>query len=263
MKKLINVLFALAAIGMGVLLFATASPEMVAVGCILSVALFAVVKAPKATLGFRGYFNAEGEMPFTSSQKALWDFLTGPDADINTKTALLNRQLSINSYSESLKIQIPISTGSKIELVNATTVYRQGRIPIEFNQGFLPKGFNLAISHVRLAFGSDAALLPEAIVNYTTVAAGWPAALQHGQLRFLQNGVLKEQFTGRAAGSAAASTESGIERDGFELQTPMILEEGKPVTIELFCPQAVTFPATPAILSVAVELFGAVVRPRS
>lgn len=263
MKKVINVLFALLAVCTAVVFFATASPEIVAVGSVLAVALFAVVKAPGKALGFRGYFNAEGEMPLTAAQKVLWDFLTGPDTDINTKTALLNRQLSINSYAESLKIQIPISQGGKIELINATTVYRQGRIPIEFNQGFLPKGFNIAVSHVRLAFGSDAALLPEAIVTYGTVASALPAALQHGQLRFLQNGVLKEQFTGRVAGTAVASTESSIEKDGFEFQTPFILEEGKPITIELFCPQAVTFPATPAILAVAVELYGACVRPRS
>jgi hypothetical protein len=264
MKKVINVLFTTALLCMAVVFFKSASPESIAVVSIVGVVLFAVAKAPtKNVYGFRGYFYADAEMPFTAAQKVLYDYLTGPNADVNTKTALLNRELSINSYCESLKFQIPISSGGKIELLNATTAYRQGRIPIEFNQGFLPKGFNVAISHVRAAFGSDAALLPEAIVNYVTVASAFPAALQHSQIRFLQNNVLKEQFTGRASGTAVASTESAIEKDGFEFQTPFILEEGKPVTIELFCPTGVTFPATPAILSVAIELYGAVVRPRS
>lgn len=263
MKKLVNVLFALLALCLGVLFVQHASAEMVAVASVLSVGVFAFVKAPAKTFGFRGYFNAEGDMPFTAAQKVLFDYLTGVDADVNTKNALLSRQLSINSYAESLKFQVPISSSGKLELLNATAAYRQGRIPLEFNQGFLPKGFNLAISHVRLSFGSDAALLPEAIVNYTTLAAGWPAALQHGQLIISQNNVVKEQITGRVAGTAAASTESGIEKDGFEFQTPLLLEEGKPIKIELFTPQSVAFPATPAILAVAVELYGACVRPRS
>lgn len=218
----------------------------------------------KKSLGLQAYTDEISPIPMTMAQKVLWDYLVNSkDADVNTRNALLNRELQIATYSEALKFQIQVSQSGKIELLNATAIYRQGRIPLEYNQGFLPKGFNIAVEKIRLAFGSDAALLPEAITNYTTVAAGWPAALQHGQLIISQNNAVKEQFTGRAAGSASASFGPGIDADGLELKTPMILEEGKPIKIELFCPQSVTFPATPAILAVEVAFLGACVRPRS
>lgn len=217
----------------------------------------------RSAFGFNAYFGEMDVMPFTVAQKALWDYLMSNDGDVNTQNALRNKDLLIVSYAESLKFQVPISSANKIELLNPTAAYRQGRIPQEYNQGYLPKGFNIAVSKVRLAYGTDAALLPEAITNYTTVPASWPAGLQHGQVIISQNNTPKEQFSGRAAGSAAASFGSGIDSDGYEFQSPMILEEGKPIKIELYCPTAVPFPATPAILAVAVEFIGACVRPRS
>jgi hypothetical protein len=229
---------------------------------ILAAALLFIPSGKKQVFGFNAYFNEADVMPFTVAQKALWDYLM-ESGDVNTINALKKRELAIVSYAESLKFQVPISSGNRVELLNATAVYRQGRIPQEYNQGFLPKGFNIAVNKIRAAYGTDAALLPEAIVNYTTIAAGWPAALQHGQFIISQNGAVKEQFTGRVAGSAAAAFGSAIDTDGYELQSPMILEEGKPIKIELYCPQAVTFPATPAILAVAVEFLGACIRPRS
>lgn len=224
---------------------------------------FAPVASPlKKSLGLQAYVDELSPFPLTMSQRALWDYLMS-EGDENTKVMLRRKELQIATYAEALKFQIPVSQGGKIELLNATATYRQGRLALEYNQGFLPKGFNIAVEKIRVAYGTDAALLPEAIANYTTVPAGWPAALQHGQLIISQNNAVKEQFTVRAAGSAAASFGAGIDADGLELKTPMILEEGKPLKIELFCPQGVTFPATPAILAVEVAFLGACVRPRS
>lgn len=226
------------------------------------VAVPALVPANKnLKFGFQ-YFNEADAMPFTTSQKALWDYLM-QYGDANTIEMLKRKELAIVGYAQSLKFQVPISSGNRIELLNATTVYRQGRIPQEYNQGFLPKGFNIAVETFRIAYGTDAALLPEAIVNYTTVASGWPAALQHGEFIISQNGAVKEQFTGRVGGSAAASFGNAIVSDGYTPPSPVILEEGKPLKIELYTPQSVTFPATPAILAVAVELIGACIRPRN
>jgi len=229
---------------------------------VLALSLVPISQSRFMRFGFNAYFDPLQETPFTIAQKAVWDYLM-QEGDVNTINALKKKELLIVGYAESLKFQVPISSANRLELLNATAVYRQGRLPQEFNQGFLPKGFNIAVSKIRAAFGSDAALLPEAIVNYTTIAAGWPAALQHGQFIISQNGAVKEQFSGRMAGSAAASFGAAVDSDGYELQSPMILEEGKPIKIELYCPQAVAFPATPAILAVAVELIGACIRPRS
>ena len=225
---------------------------------------FAVPTNPlKTNLGFNAYFGDLEPMGMTVSQKALWDYLTREGSDINTKEALYSKNLQIATYSEALKFRVAVSSGGKIELLNATAAYLQGTIPLEFNLGFLPKGFSIAVSHLRLAFGSDAALLPGAIANYTTVAAGWPAALQNGQIIVSQNNAVKEQFTCRAAGTAAASTQQSIAGDGFEFQSPMILEEGKPIKIELFTPTGITFAATPVVQAVEVAFYGACVRPRS
>lgn len=270
-KSIIALLFFAFALSIGSIAYGnvTGNEQLVNKACVvlvLSVAL-PMVAASKTTtfLGLKSkdYFDDSQNTPLTRAEKALWDYLKSKNANSNTLKDLAAGNLRIVTYAESLKFQIAISTGGRIELLNYASVARQGRIAEEWNLGALPEGFNLAISHIRVAYGTDAALLPEAIANYTTVPAAWPAALQHGQLIISQSGAIKERVSGRFLGSAVASTNNGVEGDGFEFHSPLILEEVKPTKIELFCPVGVTFPATPAILAVSVELFGAAIRQRS
>ena len=208
------------------------------------------------------YFSPLDTDILETSQKFLYDWLV-TSGKRSTVEALQKGELRISTFSDNIKARIAISSGNRIELLNATTTYLQGRIPQIFDRGALPDGTNIAISHIRLAYGSDAALLPEAIVNYTTVPSGWPAALQHADLMFSQNDFLKEKVAARACGSAAASFLPGVEGDGLQLKTPFILEESKSTKIELYCPQSVVFPATPAVLSVIVEFSGAIIKSRA
>jgi hypothetical protein len=219
------------------------------------------------TLGFvsKSYFTDNPmDRPLTRAEKALWDYLSGNDSKKETVRLLQNGELKIETYAESLMFTIPISTGGRRDLLNASSNYFEGRIPQEWHQGSLPVGFNIAVSHVRLGYATDAvATVPEDDVDYVTQPNSWPAALRNSLIIISQNGAVVQQFRSKFAGTQAASTNRSVEGDGLEFQRPFILEEQKGTKIEIYSPQGVTFPSTPAGLFLEIALYGAAVRPIS
>lgn len=217
------------------------------------------------TLGFvsKSYFtDSPMDRPLTRAEKALWDYLSGNDSKKETVRLLQKQELKIETYAESLLFTIPISTSGRRDLLNSASQYFEGRIPQEWHQAALPVGFNIAVSHIRLGYATDASVtVPEGDVDYVTQPNSWPAALRNSLIIISQNGAVVQQFRSKFAGTQAASTNRSVEGDGIEFQRPFILEEQKGTKIEIYCPQGVAFPATPAGLFLELAVFGAAVRP--
>lgn len=217
------------------------------------------------TLGFvsKSYFTDNPmDRPLTRAEKALWDYLASEDSKKETLLLLKKGELKIETYATSLLFTIPISTSGRRDLLNASVNYSEGRIPQEWHQAQLPVGFNIAVSHVRLGYATDPAItVPEGDVDYVTQPNLWPAALRNGRIIFTQNGSVVQDFQSKFAGTQAASTNRSVEGDGLEFQRPFILEEQKGTKIEIYSPDGVSFPATPAGLFLEIALYGAAVRP--
>jgi hypothetical protein len=212
----------------------------------------------------KSYFtDSPADRPLTTAQKKLWDYLTGRKAKLQTQQTLSDGDLKMETYAESLMFTMPISVGGRRDLLNQTNGYFEGRIPEEWNLGALPQGFNIAVSHIGVGYATDAAItVPEGDTDFVTQPNSWPAALRNSRIIISQNSTIVQQFRTKFAGSMAASTNNCVEGDGLEFQEPFILEEQKPIRIEIFCPQAVNFPATPAGLFIEIKMFGACVRPQ-
>jgi hypothetical protein len=225
----------------------------------------AIAVNQKSSYGYKAYFtDSADDRPLTRSDKELWDYIMSDKARIQTKQLLLDKKLKIETYSEHLMFTIPVSLAGRKQILNAATAYFEGRIPMEFNKGELPEGFLLAISHVRLGWATDATVtVPEGDVDYVTQPNSWPAALRNAKIMISQNSNLIQQFRAEFAGTQAASTQQAVEGDGIEFQKPFILEDSKPTVIEIYPPDAVVFPATPAGLFLDIALFGSCIRPMS
>jgi hypothetical protein len=272
MKKILNIGFIAllcALISVAVVSEVKGNHEGSAVTSVLAIGLSVVKGAGVSTatqvFGLqKTYFSEMETNPLSRAEKELWGHLMS-NASEQTKADLNKGKLKIEKYARSLKFTIPISTGGRRELLNAATIYSQGAIPQEWHQGQLPGGCTLAISHVGVAFASDAAnATPQADIDYGTVVNSWPSALRNAELIFSQEGSkLGGALDCEFMGSKAAGFQSSVESDGLELDKPMILVEKKPTMIELYCPLNVTFAATPAYQYVAVMLLGVWVRPRN
>lgn len=188
------------------------------------------------SLGFnkQRVYVAELNQYLSYAGKALWDYLTaeGSDADIQTKNDLVTGRLRIRSFNASIKSIITSLSGIQEVFNPSIAIQRQGRIPEILNQARLPKGTNAAISHIGLAYATDAtATVPEADVDYSRVVTAWPNALANGETIFKQDGIL-ERVENKFAGSQANSFQSGVESDGYELEQPMLWKEDRVLTIE-------------------------------
>ena len=237
--------------------------EVVALAALLIPAVHSQRLTGSLGLLSKSYFtDSPQDRPLTRADKELWDYLMSEKAASTTRDLLKQGNLKIETYAESLGFVMPVSSGGRRDLLNATVGYFEGRIPEEWNQGALPKGFNLAISHIGIGYATDATVTqPEQDVDFVTQPNSWPSALRNSRIIISQNGAIVQQFRSKFAGSMAASTNNTVEGDGIEFQKPFILEENKATRIEIFCPQNVTFPATPAGLFIEMKLFGSVVRP--
>jgi len=239
---------------------ASAKPFELVVVALTAVAFLAPAKNVLLGLERTSYFDKTSD-PYTRAELELVKFLQ--KAKPSTMQDLAAGNLILDSYSSSIMARIPISTVGTIELLNAASVFAEGRIPEEFNQGILPQGFNISVSHVLVGYATDAAVVvAEGDVDYTNLSDSWPAALRNGSLRFFQSGALVKRFQGKLAGTKAAGV-AGNGKLGLEFQCPFILEEIKQNRIDLITPAAVAFPATPAGLFIELILVGACTRQRS
>lgn len=163
---------------------------------------------------------------------ALWNFLSKSDeVSGDTVDQLRKGNLKIVSFNASLKFIITSMSGNQ-EIFTSATQWRQGRIPEIFNNAQLPDGTNLAVSHIGLAYATDAtATVPEGDVDYTRVPTAWPAAMANGELVIHQNGI-KERIEAKFAGSQANGTQASVEADGYEFEAPFILQEKKQIKLE-------------------------------
>lgn len=189
------------------------------------------------TLGFSGLqrvFVPELGLHLTHAELAIWNFITkGKSANEQLKRDLINNNLRIQTFADSIKCTITNQSGNKEIFSAAASTYRQGRIPEIFNNAELPEGTIIALSHIALGYATDAsATVPEADVDYSRVVTAWPVALANGELLIHQNGI-KQRFMCKAAGSQGNSLQSAIVSDGLEFASPVILEEKKQIKFEL------------------------------
>jgi hypothetical protein len=209
------------------------------------------------------YFSEMDANPLTRAEKELWNHLI-LKGRTQTITDLQAGKLKIGKYARAFRFQIPISSGGRNQLLNATSLYTEGAIPQEWNQAQLPAGVNIAISHIRLGFATDAAITtPQGDVDYVSNTDSWPAALRNSTILFSQDGnSLGGALDAVFMGTKAAGFMSAVESDGLELDRPMILEEVKPTLIEIFSPKGVTFAATPAYQYLEIAVLGVWISPR-
>lgn len=175
----------------------------------------------------------EANLWLSYAEKFLYDYVTMGGASIQTVEEFRTGKLKFEQFSDSIKAIITGLSGNQ-EIFNAgTAIQRQGRIPEIFNQGSLPKGTNIAIDAIGLAYATDAtATVPEADVDYTRVVTAWPAAMANGELLVLQSENIKTRFAAKFAGSQANSFQSGVESDGIALSPCLLLEEEKQIKLE-------------------------------
>lgn len=217
-----------------------------------------VARSSNLSFGFVPYFSEMDANPLSRAEKALWDYLT-KRADAQIVQDLREGKLVIEKYARNLRFIIPISSGGRRELLNASSVYAQGRIPQEWHQGQLPKGTTIAIDSIRLGFATDAAITtPQGDIDYGSITDSWPAALRNAELIISQRGAVKGgAMDCNYMGSKAAGFQSAVRTDGLLLEKPMILESDAPTKIELFSPDGVTFAATPANQFLEISILGA------
>lgn len=165
---------------------------------------------------------------------AIWNFITkDPDANQQLRSDLMSKKLQIKTFADSIKCTITSQSGNKEVFSAAASQYRQGRIPEIFNNAELPEGTVIAISHLALAYATDAtATVPEGDVDYSRVVTAWPVALANSEIVFYQNGI-KQRFMAKAAGSQGNGLQAAIESDGLEFDMPLILQEKKAIKIEV------------------------------
>jgi hypothetical protein len=111
--------------------------------------------------------------------------------------------------------------------------------------GNLEAGQNVAVERVVLKAASHATEVnPLAISGYSSVTEDWDPALTHGRLEIKQGGKVVFGYECEGLGTAAKSEGNTGMFDGFELEQPFVLVEGKPVTAEIIYANGLTVDAT-------------------
>jgi len=201
--------------------------------------------------------------PYTRAELALLNFLID-NGKKQTVEDLMNGDLKLETYERAFRFLVPAAASGRRELLNQGSVYLKGAIPDEWNQGALPDGYNIAVTHVRTGFVADAVVTtPQAGIAYGSQPNAWPAALRNGQLLFSQAGALKSFFDVIGTGTMAAGFGSIGENDGLELQAPFILEENKATKFELYGATGQSFASPAGGNLLELILFGAMVRARA
>jgi hypothetical protein len=189
-----------------------------------------------ATFAFlnKQFFYDNGQEPYTAAELALLKHIMGPHGKSETQKGLQSGALRLQTYARALRFEIADAATGTIELLNAATAYAEGSIPMEWNLGTLADGTNIAVSHIGLGFVADGTVTTaKAAIALATQPNAWPAALRNGRLRFSQSSAIKAVVDCMYCGPFAASFGRPVEDDGFELNSPIIFEEGKATLFEL------------------------------
>lgn len=204
----------------------------------------------------KSFFTKDAD-PWTRAEIALLQHLA-LNGKGQTKADAAAGKLKIRTYTRSFIFEVAAAFTGSVDLLTANAEFLEGSIPEEWHGGRLPEGFNIAISHIGLGFVADGTVAaPENAIALATLPNAWPAALRNGRIVFKQAGTVKQEIEPKFCGPQAASTGRGVEDDGLELQSPMILEEVKATVIQLITADGAAFASPAGGNFLELKLFGA------
>lgn len=221
--------------------------EVAALGTLMIPAINQMRLTTSLGLGQMFYAEATPRL-YSRAHKYLLDYLNGMLPGTKPKQGLLqdlkDGKLKILPYQQSLRFIITPASAGRMKLLDNVTAASQGRIPSEFDKGQLPEGSVIAFDYLRLGWASDTtADVPEEDVDFANIVDSWPPALRNADLMWTQMSDLKFRLSATAFGVKAASNESAVKSDGYNFNEPVIIEEKKQNTIELYCPDGVVMPS--------------------
>lgn len=271
MKKLIVLsLFSILAFSLSVGIVADANGHKEKAQMCYAVAFTTLAIPAVQTMRFGltlGYINKtffqSNDQPYSRAELALMQHLARHGKG-QTQADAAAGKLKLRSYMRTFRFEIADAFSGNKELLNAATLYVDGVIPEEWNNGKLPAGWNIAISHIGVGFVADGAVTtPVAAIALASVVNSWPAILRNGKLRFSQANNVKEEVDAAFCGTLATSTGKFGEDDALELQAPFILEEEKSTKFELLGAGAQAFASPAGGNFLEIRLFGSVSLPRA
>lgn len=157
--------------------------------------------------------------------------------DNNTAAQYRSGRLRLVSAFFYLRYKITGLSGIQ-EILNAQSTKETGITNL--HQGKLDKGVNACIDRILVGYATHASTTdPKEMTGYDSVVTGWPAGLANGHIHVKVDGAMAQDPIPLAlCGSQADSTVSRGKLDSFQLNTPIVLEEQKQITLELDLPVA-------------------------
>jgi hypothetical protein len=108
------------------------------------------------------------------------------------------------------------------------------------HQGKLAKGVNAVVDRILIGYGTSASVTdPKQLNAYDSTVSNFPAGLRSGELIVKQDGaIMQDPIPVALCGSQADSMYSVGKFDSVTLNTPIVLEEQRQISIELDLPVA-------------------------
>lgn len=204
------------------------------------------------------YFN-ENDQPMTRAELSTYEYLQR-EGKVQTISDLKMGKLRIAPFASALRFVVPNGTG-RMALLTPSSVAVKGAIPEEFNRSQLPDGTVIAIEKILIGFVAHetGGKKAQELVTYGNNPNSWPAALRNGEMIWSQNNDVKLSICLAACGAKVSY--GNVEEDSFELQSPLVIGEGKQTKIELETADGQSFTGE-GTNALEIQLFGSILKQR-
>lgn len=174
-------------------------------------------------------------------------------ADSQTVNRLMNGELRFDERVDYVRKDIGNLSGT-ISLIDETVSKADGTVSI--HQGKLPQNVYASYDRVLIGYESTGSteVSPDADPLYSPDMQTWDDPLRNGLLIIRQDDNIKLEIPCSACGTFADSDRRPQEV-GYEFNTPLVLEPGKLIEVELKVPNAIDNTASTSH-NVEVMLFG-------